>query len=272
MARKDKDAVEKAGRWRWMRQSGRVLLAGVVIAGGLYAFQRVELFLLRDARFVIATPDYGLETPSIQIAGVHYTSRAEVLRVLAPDFGRSLYQVPMKERRARLVQLDWVRDASVSRIWPNKLVVQVQEREPVAFIQVPVPGGLSRFALIDADGMILQPPKQAGFKLPLALGVKPADSPQQRRESLRRMSRLMNDLGPMAGKVSEVDVSDPDNLKVSTRVGDRAITLLLGDHNFAQRMQNFVTNYPQIQQKAPNASTLDMRLEDRITTVEGKGE
>ena len=272
MARKEKDAPEKTGRWRWMRQSVRVLIAGVIIGGGLYAFQRVELFLLRDARFVIATPDYGLETPSIRISGVRHASRAQVLRVFSPDFGRSLYQVPMKERRARLLQLDWVKDANVSRIWPNRLLVRIQEREPVAFIQVPAPGGASRFALIDADGIILQPPKQAGFKLPLALGVKTGDPVQQRREGVHRMSRLIEDLGPMAGKVSEVDVSDADNLKVSTRVDDRAITLFLGDHNFAQRMQNFVTHYPQIQQKLPSATTLDMRLEDRITAVEGKTE
>src|SRR3974377_1351870 len=107
-----KERARGPGRVRWVRASIRVMLAGGVIAGGLYAFQRVELFLLRDARFVIATPDYGLETPRIRIAGVHYSSRAQVLRVFAPDFGRSLYQVPMKARRARLVELDWVKDAS----------------------------------------------------------------------------------------------------------------------------------------------------------------
>ncbi len=269
MARKD--PAEKAARWRWLRTSGRVILAGGVIAGGLYAFQKVELFLLRDPRFVIAIPDFGLDSPSLKIQGLRYASRSHVLRVFAPDFGRSLYQVPLKDRRAHLLQVDWVRDASVSRIWPNQLLIRVMEREPVAFIQVPAPGGVSRFSLIDADGVVLQPPKQAVFKLPLVLGIKTED-PRQRRDGVHRMSRLLEELGPLSAKVSEVDVGDPDNLKVTTKVDNRAITLLLGDHNFPQRMQNFLTHYPQIQQKLPSATTLDLRLEDRITAVEGNAE
>jgi cell division protein FtsQ len=264
-----KEPAEKPARWRWVRTSARVMLAGGIIGGGLYAFQKVELFLLRDPRFVIAIPDFGLESPSLKIQGVHYASRSQVLRVFAPEFGRSLYQVPLKERRARLLQLDWVRDASVSRIWPNQLLIRVKEREPVAFIQVPAPGGISRFSLIDADGVVLQPPKQAVFKLPLVLGIKPEEQAYQRRDGVHRMTRLFEELGPLAARISEVDVGDPDNLKVGTKVDNRAITLLLGDRNFSQRMQNFQTHYPQIQQKLPSATTLDLRLEDRITAVEG---
>ncbi len=270
MARKE--PVEKPARWRWLRTSTRVLIAGGVVAGGLYAFQRVELFLFRDARFVIAIPDFGLESPSLKIQGVRHASRSQVLRVFAPDFGRSLYQVPLKDRRAHLLQLDWVLDASVSRIWPNQLIIRIKEREPLAFIQVPGPGGISRFSLIDADGVVLQPPKQAVFKLPLVLGIKPGAPPYQRRDGVHRMTALFQELGPLAAKVSEVDVGDPDNLKVMTRVDNRSITLLLGDHNFPQRMQNFLTHYPQIQQKLPSATTLDLRLEDRITAVEGNRE
>ena len=272
MPRKEKDSAEKPGRWNWVRTSARVLMAGGVVAGGLYAFQRVELFLLRDPRFVIALPDFGLASPSLKLQGIRYASRTHVLRVFAPDFGRSLYQVPLKERRAHLLQLDWVKDASVSRIWPNQLLIHIREREPVAFIQVPAERGVSRFALVDADGVVLQPPKQAVFKLPLVLGINPEEEPQKRRDGVHRMTRLFEELGPLAAKVSEVDVGDSDNLKVITRVDNRSITLLLGDHNFSQRIQNFLTNYPQIQQKLPSATTLDMRLEDRITAVEGNTE
>jgi len=267
-----KEQAERPSRWRWVRASIRVMLAGGVIAGGLYAFQRVELFLLRDPRFVIAIPDFGLESPSLKIQGVRYASRSQVLKAFAPDFGRSLYQVPLKDRRAHLLQLDWVRDASVSRIWPNQLFIRIKEREPVAFIQVAAAGGISRFSMIDADGVVLQPPKQAVFKLPLVLGIKPEEPPHQRRDGVHRMTRLFEELGPLAAKISEVDVGDPDNLKVTTKVDNRAITLLLGDRNFPQRMQNFLTHYPQIQQKLPSATTLDLRLEDRITAVEGNTE
>jgi hypothetical protein len=57
-------------------------------------------------------------------------------------------------------------------------------------------------------------------------------------------------------------------LKVTVPYDGRAETLLLGDHNFALRYQNFVRNYPEIKRRLPGAATLDLRLEDRITVVE----
>ena len=48
--------------------------------------------------------------------------------------GRSVYLIPLDERRATLRTVDWVKDASVARVWPNRVVVRVAERKPVAFV------------------------------------------------------------------------------------------------------------------------------------------
>ena len=47
----------------------------------------------------------------------------------------------------------------------------------------------------------------------------------------------------------------------------RTVTLLLGDHNFALRHQNFVRYYAEIRKKMAGAAVLDLRVEDRITVV-----
>ena len=82
------------------------------------------------------------------------------------------------------------------------------------------------------------------------------------------MLRLTADLGDVTANISEIDVSDGDNLKVSQPYDGRILTLLLGDRNFAARYGNFVSHYGQIQQRLPGAAVLDLRLEDRITVVE----
>jgi cell division septal protein FtsQ len=266
------EATPRPSRWARIRVAVRVLAIGFALGTALYAFQRVEAFLLRDARFIVVPPDYGLESPSIKVDGLRYASRAQILNVFKPDFGRSLYQVPLAERRERIRQLDWVKDASVARIWPDRLAVRIAERDPVAFIEIPYANGLSKLGLIDAEGIILQLPKQAAFKLPVALGVGPRDSIEERRERIHRMQRVIADLGQNAERVSEIDVADANNLKVTVRAENRAIALLLGDQDFGRRVQNFIDNYPRIQARVPNASTLDMRLDGRITVVEGKSE
>jgi cell division septal protein FtsQ len=162
--------------------------------------------------------------------------------------------------------LSWVRDATVRRIWPNHLSVQITEREPAAFIAVPF-GAMSRYALIDAAGVILEPPAKAQFHLPVLQGVAVAESQTLRGQRVRRMQKMMRELGTLGNGISEIDVADLDNLKVRLTMKDQSFLLILGDSDFAPRMQNFFNHYAEIHTRIPWASTLDLRLEDRITAV-----
>ncbi len=99
-------------------------------------------------------------------------------------------------------------------------------------------------------------------------GIRPSENPEKRGMRVRRMQRLMKELGPLADKISEVDVSDLDNLKITEQVEGTAVSLLLGDRNFSSRLRNFLDHYPDIHAKMPQASTFDLRLDDRITGLE----
>ncbi len=45
--------------------------------------------------------------------------------------------------------------------------------------------------------------------------------------------------------------------------------LMLGDDNYAERLQNFLSNYAEIKEKRPDAKTLDLRVDGVITAVGG---
>jgi cell division protein FtsQ len=77
-------------------------------------------------------------------------------------------------------------------------------------------------------------------------------------------------LGINADKIAEVDVTDREDLRVIQPYEGRMVTLLLGDQNFAVRYQNFLNHYAEIHEKMPEASSLDLRMEDRITVVQQK--
>lgn len=235
----------------------------VVLGAALYGFHRVEQFLIRDTRFTLNAISATDEAPTLEISGVTHASRHSIEGVFNEDLGRSVYLMPLQDRRATLRSVDWVREASVARVWPNRVIVKVTERTPVAFVGV----NSSRFALIDADGVVL-PTAKDRFTLPVLLGVRTTDQLSVRRERVHRMQGLLAELGDAGKNVSEIDVSDRDNLKISQQYEGRALTLLLGDHNFAARYTNFVNHYKEIQERLPGATTLDLRLEDRITVVE----
>jgi cell division protein FtsQ len=232
----------------------------VFLLGLLYAAHRTEQFLIRDERFALN----GMEpAPTLEITGVSHTSRRTIESVFNQDSGRSIYLMPLDGRRQTLRTVDWVRDASIARLWPNRVLVRVVERTPVAFLAV----DSSKFALIDEDGVVL-PPAPDRFKLPVLSGVRPSDPIADRRDRVHRMLRMTRELGGKTADVSEIDVSDRDNLTVTQPFEGRVVTLMLGDHDYALRYQNFIRNYPEIKRRLPDAVKLDMRLEDRITVVE----
>lgn len=239
-----------------------------ILTTGIYASQRLEQFLIRDPRFFLpGPPDYGLESPNLELHGIQYASRSQILGVFSRDFGRSLYLLPLEERRKALLKANWVKDVSIVRQWPNRVVVQITERRPAAFLDLKVDMMMSRWALIDADGVILDPPQRAPFKLPVITGVLAGEPQSMRGTRVRRMQRMMKEIGALGDNISEINVRNLDDLAVTQQIAGRGIVLMLGDRNFASRLRNFLDHYPDIRRKMPSATTFDLRLDDRITAV-----
>jgi cell division protein FtsQ len=263
-------AAAAQGRARWLspRLIAGTLSGVVVLVTALLAFHWVEQFLTRDPRFGLSDPDN-----SLLIIGAEHASRRALEEVFAEDFGRSAYLVPVGDRRMTLKTVAWVKDATVSRIWPNRLVARVVERKPVAYFASTLwaaglrPSGSPRAALIDEEGVIL-PPTGERFALPAVVGVRAFDPLPRRRERVALLLRLLNEIGEARKDISEVDVSDRDNLRVTVPYEGRMVTLLLGSTHFQMRYTNFRNHVAEIKRKLPEASTLDLRVEDRITVVE----
>ena len=239
-------------------------VAAVVILAAVFAFYRTEQFLIRDARFAANPADGDSGTASLRVRGVNYASRRMIESMFAEDMGRSIYMLPLPDRRLSLRSIDWVKDAAVTRAWPNQILVRITERRPVAFVMKPSSGTY----LIDDDGVMMQPVKGQRFHLPVLKGIKKEDGVPQKREKVQAMLRLLRDIGEGADLVSEVDTSDPENLKITQPWEGRSVTLLMGDQNYGVRYHNFATHIAEIRKSLPHTSVLDLRLENQITAAD----
>jgi cell division protein FtsQ len=247
-----------------------VALGMTVLVGSLFAFRRTEEFLIRDDRFRLAeTQEFAGQSPSLIVEGIHYASPSQIRHVFAPDLGRSLYLVPISTRRKELLAIDWVEQATVSRVWPNTLRARIEERRPVAFIELPPRrrDGLAEFALIDKDGFILRPKAAARFTLPVINGLRESEPREDRRARVRRVISMLEALGRLASHISEVDASDPNNLVVAEHMDNRVLNLMVGDQNYTSRMTNFLNNYNEIKTKRPDATNFDLRVDSMITVA-----
>jgi cell division protein FtsQ len=248
----------RAGFWTFLLATAAVAARAV----GRIAMADPHFTLDRDAGVAANSHEFT-------IYGLQHASRTRVLRVFEKDFGNNIFQIPIDERRRKLLAVDWVEHASVSRVWPNRLVVRIWERRPVAFVNLTSRGTRSqnsRLALIDAYGVILDRPDRLDFSSPIVTGVYEHQSEADREERIRHYLRLMNELGPLAKQISEVDLSEPGNLKVSIEIQKHSVDLEIGNRNFKRRLQDFLDHYSEIRRRSGKATSFDLRLDDRITT------
>src|SRR5437762_9751154 len=110
--------------WPFYRRVLVVSIAGVV---GMTAAYYGAQFLLYSPSMLLLKPD------QIELTGNHIVSREAVLQQFVHDRNRSVLLVSLESRRSQLEQIPWVESASVQRILPNRLRIELTERTPVAF-------------------------------------------------------------------------------------------------------------------------------------------
>jgi len=238
-----------------------LIVAGVLVWG----VRQVNAFLINDPRFEFACAANETNCANLDIRGVKYTSRSRIQNVLASDFGGSVFRIPLAERRRRLLAVDWVSTASISRVWPRGIAVTITERTPVAFAKLPI-GGTARyrFSLIDSEGVLLSIPRGVRFRLPVLSGVGEDQTEAARRTRVQAMQHLLEDLGPRAKDISEVNAADTMEMRLITQLDGHAVELWIGDQHFGTRYQHFLENYEEIRKHSEQASVFDLRMDDRI--------
>jgi cell division protein FtsQ len=229
-----------------------------VVAVGAFV---VRSYFLHDQRFLMAT------SADIEILGDAHLSRPQVLSVFAGDLDRNIFRVPLAERRANLERLPWVDHATVMRLLPNKIRVSITERTPVAFVRQG-----SQIGLVDASGVLLDmPPEDAGdphYSFPVLTGISANDPLSTRASRMEVYRQFMKDLdsGPdhLTNSLSEVDVSNTEDVKALVALGNSDVLVHFGDEAFLKRYKEFAAHLPEWRQQYPKLASADMRYDGQI--------
>lgn len=255
----------KFGRKSW----NLFLRAGVWVGAGV-----VGIWLTyAGARFLLTAPEMQLIHPEqVGISGNHFVSRAAVLETFIPDRGKSILRIPIELRRAQIESLPWVEDATVRRVLPNRIQVDVVERTPVAFLRE----GSNMF-LIDAHGVILDPPLRADFRFPVVTGVfsgMPLDEREKRMQLFQSFSQQVENARPgVMNQVSEIDLSDANDLTASVtglqkstavntagNATDLPVTVHFGGTDFGGKFATLMDNFAQWRATAGEVDSVDLRF------------
>jgi len=145
-----------------------LLIVGSSIAGVVFGAKRAL-----NAWF-FENPDYAVRNIDVTTDGK--LSRDAILKTADLTEGANIFQVNLLQLQERLRSLPQVEESRVQRVLPNKLVISIQERRPVAWVVASdgVPPTFENAFLVDRRGILLKPkgsaPEYAG--LPVILGVE----------------------------------------------------------------------------------------------------
>jgi cell division protein FtsQ len=168
--------------------------------------------LLVGAIWLVFFSSY-LSVQGVEVTGVRQLSASEVRAAAAVPDGQPLARVDLDRIRSRVEAMAPVRSADVTREWPDHVRIVVEEREPVAVVEI---GGQLRG--MDAEGVVFRDYAKAPPGLPLVETGAATGS-----EALREAALVVGALpGDLAAKIDHVEVTTVDEISLVLR-DDRTV-------------------------------------------------
>ena len=246
--------------------AGKVI-AGVVglsilgsVAAGAVATHRV---MLRDQRFVLPA------TTAIETVGNERLSRAEMLGALREDVGRNVFSLSLEQQKATLEAIPWIERATVMRLLPDHLRASVVERTPIAFVREK-----GQIGLVDAHGVLLdlrQGASGGSYSFPVVTGVLAADPVSVRAERMKIFADFMTAMDAtgehVSAKLSEVDLSNPEDVKALIPDNGAEVLVHFGDADYMERYRKYEVHLAEWRSQYPKLASVDMRY-DRQAVLE----
>jgi cell division protein FtsQ len=240
----------------------RVLVLGITGVVGVTVAYYGTQFLLNSPSMLLLKPD------QIEVTGNRIVSREAVLQQFVHDRNRSVLRIPLEARRNQLEQIPWVESASVRRILPNHLRIQLTERTPMAFVR-----NGNELALIDAHGVILDRPRGEELHFPIVTGVSEDLPRDQREKRMQTCQEFLKDVdlvrGGSSDAVSEVDLSNPKDLRVvmtglASATDSQAVTIHFGSSEFTGKYKMLIDNFSQWQANAGRVQSIDLQYSRQV--------
>lgn len=192
------------------RGQGRRRLRRVVAFAALAAILAAGWAALRSP--LLAVDD-------VVVTGSSHVGPDEVASVSGIEPGVAMMDVSPARARRALEASPWVARATVAREWPNRVRIEVVDREPVAQV-----ASGSRFALVDATGRVLQVGIAREPGLPLLEGHHATRAGSTIRAAAPLLETAAGVPADYRGEISGIGVTEQGSVAL-TLTGDGVVTI-----------------------------------------------
>ena len=261
---------------RRLRFGGTLLVAAVVLTLTSYGLYRLAKF--GADRLVFGNPRFSLAQITVENDGV--LTQELVTRFAGMRLGQNVFALDLEQARRNVEMIPLVRQVEVRRLLPNRVLIHVDERVPVARLQTAATASSDSTYWVDREGVVIKPLKladgtalrpQLPRSLPVLVGLKFTDVRVGKRiesEQLHRALVLLDKLeqsgAGAAVEAEQIDVSKPRQLVLNSR---QRILVKFDAEDFVPQLRRLAVILSWAQQRQKSVKSVDLTVNRGVPVV-----
>jgi cell division protein FtsQ len=182
-----------------------------------------------------------------------YISQQAVQQRIAPYIAASFFSIDLAGMRRELEQMPWIAHAEVRRVWPDQVMVRLEEQLPIA--------RWGDEALLNNQGQAFAPRELAHYEqLPQLWG------PQRAQEQVMQQYQMLSQmLRPLGFSIARLELRERGSWFLSTGQG---VELLLGRDHLVEKMRRFISIYEKtLKDQIVNIERVDLRYPNGLAVA-----
>lgn len=217
------------------------LVLGVLGGGAYYG-----------AQYVLPYADRPIAKISVE-GDLSYISQAAVQQRISPYVSASFFTIDLAGMRQELEQMPWIAHAEVRRVWPDQVVIRLDEQLPIA--------RWGDEALLNNQGQAFAPREVANYEhLPRLSG--PQRAQQQVMQQYQILSQMLR---PLGFTIASLDMSSRGAWTLGTAQG---VEIMLGRDHAVEQIRRLVTIYDKaLKEQITKIARIDMRYPNGLAVA-----
>ncbi len=203
------------------------------------------------------------ELVSMEIGPTEHVASEEIAGALADLHGRHLLGLALSDVESRLAGNRWIEGAAIRKELPDRMVVEVRERHPVALLRQN-----EGLFYVDRTGFVIEPYDPTGpVDLPL-LSLAPGAELDVGRALVVATTFDRHAPGGAAG-LSEIELLGVDDFRIYSAA--LPYPVLVSGKDLKTQLDKLETLLPEISRRIPSVKAVDLRFSRQIV-VQPAGE
>jgi cell division protein FtsQ len=231
-----------------LKKALRVSFHLLILSFFLFLGHQVYAHLLEDPLFRVREIDVG---------GCEKLPRETLLSLARVEGMPNLFTVRLKDVSKRLEDHPWIESVVVRKAFPNKISIQIEERKPIAILQ------LEELYYIDAKGVIFsRVGEKDGYNYPFLTGVDRQSLEKESEEAKGLITRALELLlivekekvSPLK-EISELHMEKTSGVQCFTKTG--GIEIKMGWDRFGEKLKRLSMIWSDLQKRGISATSID---------------